>query len=262
MKTKLLSFVGMFCLANSLYAGNTYSLSLVNMEMDYREYNDNGQILDSEQSSSILGFELGYGIDIESSEDRTSNVEFKALVLHGDTDYIGSYLGSGQPYGSVKSTTSNLLYDLSLDWTQKDLLKGFGITYGMGVGYHSWYRELSSTQNELYHWFYITPIFGLSAEISEKLNIVALLKYKIGMSPKMEANTIAGEFRLGSADTFEINVPITYSYDEQIDLFATYVYSRQTIKKSNYIQQGSYIYWEPDSTTNDNYLKIGVSFKY
>lgn len=259
---KFFKTISLLSLCASLYAGGSYSIALVNMNMDYREYNDNGVILDSEKADSILGFELGYGFDLECNDDGCPNLELKALVLNGDTDYVGSYLGSGQPYGSVKSTTSNLLYDISLDWTQTDKVHGFGVKYGVGLGYHSWYRELSSTQNELYHWFYITPVLGLSKEITANLNIATLLKYKYGMSPKMKANTIADEFRLGRADTFEVNVPITYSYTEQIDFFAAYIYSRQTIKKSNYIQQGSYIYWEPDSTTNDNYLKIGATFRY
>lgn len=267
MKERILKSLGIIALASSLYAGDSYSLALVNMGMDYREYNDAGEILDSEKSNSIIGVEFGYGFDLECSNDGCPDLEFKALILKGDTEYLGSIIGSGQPYGSYKSTTSNFLYDLSLDWTQTDKFKKLGFTYGVGFGYHSWYRELSSTQNELYHWFYLTPILGVSTDITKEFNVGVMLKYKYGLSPRMEANTIADDFRLGGADTFEVNIPILYKVNDEIELFGTYTYAQQKIKKSNYVSgyiNGTYYttIHEPDSTDNQQYFKLGIKFKY
>ncbi|MDH4944557.1 hypothetical protein [Sulfurimonas sp. C5] len=262
MKAKLSQTLGMIFLASSLYAGNTYSAAFVNMDMDYREYDDNGQILDSEQSNSVTGFELGFGMDLECDDDGCPNLDFKALVLKGNTDYTGAYIGSGLPYGSVKSTTSNLIYDLSLDYTQTDKVNGFGVTYGLGLGYHSWYRELSSLQNERYYWFYITPVLGFSTEITKNLKIATQFKYKYALRPKMKANLISEEFKLGKTDTIEVTIPVTYSYSEQTEFFVAYTYSKQTIKKSDLVPQGGYLYYEPKSKTNDNYFKVGISFKY
>lgn len=262
MKKILLKVLLAVLSVSSLSAGGTYSLAFVNMDMDYTEYNDNGVTLDSERSSSIYGFEMEYGFDIACEDEDCSDLKFNALVLQGKTEYVGSYLGSGLPYGSVVSKTSNELYDLSLDWTQTKQLDHFNITYGIGIGYHVWYRELSSTQNELYHWFYLTPIIALSAEVIEDISVETELKYKHGLRPKMEANSIAEEFQLGKADTFEVSIPVSYHYSEEINFFVSYVYSRQMIDKSNEIIIGSYKYLEPDSTTNDNYFKFGITFKY
>jgi hypothetical protein len=247
---------------SSLSAGATYSLAFVNMDMDYTEYDDHGEILDSERSSSIYGFEMEYGFALACEDEDCSDLKFNALVLQGKTEYIGSLLGSGQPYGSVVSKTTNQLYDLSLDWTQMKQIDSFHIRYGVGIGYHVWYRELSSTQNELYHWFYLTPIIALSTEVFKGVSVETEVKYKHGLSPKMEANTIADEFQLGKADTLEVNIPITYHYSDEVDFFVSYVYSRQMIDKSNEIIIGTYRYWEPDSTTNDNYFKLGITFNY
>lgn len=258
MKKELLKSFGMICLASGLYAGDTFSFALVNLDMDYREYTDNGQILDSERSKSMPGFEAGYKMDLECREDGCPNLEFKALVFQGNTDYVGSYLGSGQPYGSVKSTTANRIYDLSLDYTQTDNVNNFGIKYGVGLGYHSWYRELSSIQNEEYYWFYLTPIVGLYKDVITKLNIGVELKYKYAIDPKMTANTVSGDFELGGVDTVEISVPLSYALNDEVKLIGEYTYAKQKIKRSNVVSG----YYEPKSTDKQQYFKIGVCVKY
>ncbi|MFT7860830.1 MAG: hypothetical protein ABXS93_07820 [Sulfurimonas sp.] len=218
--------------------------------------------MDSEKKDSIAGFELGYGMNFDCTEDGCPELQFKIMAFDGKTDYVGSYIGSGQPYGSVKSTTKNTLYDVSLDMIQNVENKGVDIIYGVGIGFHSWYRELSSYQNELYSWFYITPIIGVSKEISDGFNVGTSLKYKYAIDPKMVANTIDEDFELGGVNTFEVSVPLTYSINEEIDVFAAYTYAQQKIKKSDYVLQGAYLYYEPKSTDNQQYVKVGVTFNY
>ncbi|WP_304545466.1 hypothetical protein [Sulfurimonas microaerophilic] len=263
MKKKLLNIASLALLYSSLYAGSgSYSISLVNMEMDYREYDENGLILDSEQSNAILGFELGYDLDLSCSAYGCSNLGFRFSGITGRSDYVGSYIDSGLPYGSLQSTTFNILYDLSVDYTLKKEFSAIDLIYGAGVGYHAWYRELSSTQNELYSWFYVTPVVGISKEVIDNFNIGLIAKYKYGIAPTMIANTISDEFKLGSANTFELSIPVEYSYTDEVNFCIEYVYSRQVIDKSNEITVGTYRYWEPDSTTNDKYIKIGAIIKY
>jgi hypothetical protein len=230
--------------------------------MDYREYDEYGQILDSEQSDSLKGAELSYERDLECDEQSCSKVKLSFLGIQGDTDYIGAYLGSGLPYGSVRSTTKNKIYDLNIEGSKVLNFEVANIVYGIGLGYHSWYREASSFQNELYSWFYIAPKIGISKDFFDDFNIGASIQYKYALKPKMKANTISSEFKLGGVDTIEVSIPIAYTLDQNIDFFAEYTYAIQKIKKSDDVFQAPYIYYEPKSTDKQNYLKVGISFKY
>ncbi len=67
-----------------------------------------------------------------------------------------------------------------------------------------------------------------------------------------------GEFTLGGADIIELSLPISYKYNEKLDMFFEYVYQKQTIEKSNVVSG----YVEPDSTAKNQYLKAGFAFKF
>jgi hypothetical protein len=248
--------------ASFLNAKDTYSIAFVNLDMDYREYDEYGQIFDSEQSDSLKGAELSYERDLECDEQSCSKVKLSFLGIQGDTDYIGAYLGSGLPYGSLRSTTKNKIYDLNIEGSKVLNFEVANIVYGIGLGYHSWYRELSSYQNERYTWFYVAPIIGVSKDIIKGLNIAASIQYKYGLRPKMVANAITNEFKLGGVNTLQINIPVRYELNEYIDIFTEYVYVNQKIKKSDLVLQSGYFFYEPKSTDNQNYLKVGISFKY
>ncbi|QOP41945.1 hypothetical protein [Sulfurimonas marina] len=265
MKNLVLKMTTLALLSANLYAGNgTFSISLVNMELDYTETDVYGNFADSENSNSILGFELGYGLDLSCSNYGCSNLEFNFSGLTGNSNYDGFKIKTGEPY---QGTTFNILYDFSVDYTMKKEFSAIDLIYGAGAGYHAWYRELSSIQNELYSWFYITPIVGVSKELIDNFNIGVIAKYKYGIAPTMIANSISDEFKLGSANTFELSIPVEYSYTDEVNFFIEYIYSRQVIKRSNFLSgyiDGDYYenIYEPDSRTNDKYIKIGASIKY
>lgn len=259
MLSRLSRLAALFLVGSSLYAGGgSYSLAMINMMMHYTEYDDANVVLDSEKKDSLIGFELGYGMSLDCTEDGCPELQFKVAAYDGKTDYVGAYIGSGQPYGSVQSTTRNTIYDVSLDMIQNVAKDDLDFVYGVGIGFHSWYRELSAYQNELYSWFYITPIVGVSKEIVSGLSVGTSLKYKYAIDPKMVANTISGDFELGGVNTFEVSVPVTYALNDEIEMFAAYTYAQQKIKKSNIVQG----YYEPKSTDDQQYIKVGIEFKY
>jgi hypothetical protein len=70
---------------------NSYSLALVGMSMDYKEYAP--QLLDSEESSftDIGGFEMGYGYKLSDE----SKINASVMYVAGYSNYVGSILGSG-----------------------------------------------------------------------------------------------------------------------------------------------------------------------
>ena len=261
---KFLRIFILFFFVTNLMASGSYSFSLINMQMDYREFDANGNILDSEKANSIFGWEIGYTFNLNCDLKRYSSIVLKASEFSGYANYEGSELISGNP--TVSSTYENV-YDISLAYLEKRKLENFGILYGLEGGYHSWYRELSSNQNELYYWFYAAPTIGISKEIYKNFDIKLLLKYKYALNPKMKANSFSDDFKLGTTSTIELSIPFIYKYNNQVNIFTEYVISQQNIAKSNFVSgyiDGKYYntIYEPDSTANNQYIKFGFTFKY
>lgn len=249
--------------STSLFArGSGYSLStaFVGMSMDYREYDDAGVILNSEKSAfnEIIGSEfiLDY---TESYNDNTyAQAGIEMLFLGGNTAYVGSLIGSGLGYGSHLSSTQNNISDISLYYMYSHSFKnGFDLGYGVALGHRSWERILSASQIEVYYWYSIRPRAKLTYDFS-KFSIAALVEYQYGISPKMSATGFASDFNLGSANIAKLKIPLVYTLNNKINFFVEYVYEQQIIEKSN-VQAGFY---EPDSTANNQYTKIGMVFKF
>ena len=258
---KLLVIVLLFAIT-ALYGSNSYSVALVNMGMNYTERDDSGNFLDSEKANSILGYELRYDFDTGCNSDICSNLELRFLGLNGKSDYKGFYLVSHEP--TPPTTTSNTIYDMSMDYSYIKPFSIFELLYGVGFGYHFWYRELSSIQNETYSWFYITPIVGMNVNLIHNLQLGIHLKYKYGIDPTMEANLINGSFYLGGADTLECTIPMRYTINKKVDVFIDFVVLKQSIEKSNYLIDRNYNspVYEPSSTDYQQYIKIGATIKY
>ena len=238
---------------------NSYSLALVGMSMDYKEYAP--QLLDSEKSTltDIGGFEMAYGYVLSNE----SKINFSAMYLTGNTDYVGSILGSANPYGSLTSRTTNNIVDVGLNYSRyKELSYGLILNYGVGVGYRYWERTLSSTQNELYDWFSLRTQLGLTKEVNNQFSFHVGAEYQYGIKPNMYANSVGVDFTLGSADILKGNLGVTYSYTPEIDVFMDASLEKQTIGKSNIVRISAVDYYEPDSTAYNTYLKFGVTFKY
>ncbi|WP_428738126.1 hypothetical protein [Sulfurimonas sp.] len=246
-----------------LYAEQgSFSFALSNMMMDYREYDDSGTLLDREKTNMLLGIDLSYKSIVECDNEMCSDVTFFLSAYSGDSDYTGSLISSSLGYGSYTSTTFNALYDVGVEYKNKHNLRYFNFIYGIGIGFHSWYRELSDSQNELYSWFYLMPEIGVSKDIFSDMNLGINMKYKYGLSPTMKLNLISQEFKLGGAEVVDIEIPLIYRLNNQVDIYTSYTYSHQSIDKSDEIIIDAYKYWEPRSSTNDHYLKLGVTIKY
>ena len=247
--------------SSALFA-DSLAVSSTSMSMSYAEYSPSDELLDTERSKSLVGVEFDYSFDFLCGYDRCSFFNVHIGSFGGQTDYVGSLLGSGSGYGSFRSTTFNLLYDLDSELLHNQKFSFLDLYYGAGLGYHFWYRELSPTQIEEYSWFYVSGIVGLEKTLLQELSIGCFMRYKYGLNPIMTTNFISEPFKLGSANNFEVSVPLAYSLSERLDMLFTYTYVRQNIAKSNEIVKGSYVYYEPKSISNDNYFKFGMRFKY
>ena len=246
---------------NDLY----FQAGLIGMNMDYREYDDNSQILDSEKSdiSQMMGIELGVSYVLYAADDDFS--EFKALFerIAGKSDYVGAYIGSGLGYGSLQGTTENTIVNLDGTYLYGlHIMQDLHLLTGAAFGYRSWERTLSADQIETYTWGYIAPKVGV--QYAKKLiRITFVLAYKYGISPKMSATGIDDTFELGSANTLDTTLKVNYKLTSKSAVYATYVYENQKIEKSNVVYDSiGNGYLEPDSTANNQYIKFGFAFKY
>ncbi len=242
----------------------SYSLSLVGMNMDYREYDTNGILADTETANvnDIIGYEMSLYYALSKHTDNDDEIGINIMQLDGRSVYIGSALGSGDPYGSLVSSTQNTFVDTSINYKHTYRYRShLSFIYGVGFGYHSWNRKLSSTQEELYEWFSIRPMLGTRINY-KNIGIGISAEYQRGFNTTMQSSNPALNFTLGGADIFQVTVPVTYSYSEHIELFVKTIFSKQSIKKSNDIRYGGHTYYEPDSTDHTTYIKLGATFKF
>jgi hypothetical protein len=245
--------------------GATYSIALVGMSMDYREYDDNKQILDSEKSdfSGIIGFGLGMDYVFNATVENYSQFGLHLTTLAGNTQYVGAYL-SGGSYGSATGNSLNTILDFDGEYLYGiTISNSFDALVGGSLGYRSWERTLSDSQIETYSWAYINPEVGVNLQASQELQLRLMLGYKYAINPIMTATGINDNFKLGSANILHITFSTQYQIGEHSHLFVQYLYENQVITKSNVVYGSDGTgYLEPDSTANNQYLKFGVAFKY
>ncbi len=122
----------------------TTSVSLLGMSMDYREYDRSGKILDSEMSSftEMLGVDIGMSFLMYQTSDASTKLQTNLITLSGNTDYVGSALGSNNAYGSLTSRTVNNIIDFDVKIIRtKILTQALEVNYLLGLGYHYWDRQ-------------------------------------------------------------------------------------------------------------------------
>ena len=260
---------------------NKFSLStaLVGMNMDYREYDDNNVIQDSEKSTLNTGLMLGVDLNFAYKKllDGRNYAKLSAgfRVISGETEYVGSLLNSNKGYGSYVGTTKNIVFDSDVNYRFSHVFNGgFTLSYGIGVGYRSWRRELSVTQIEVYKWLSIRPQVGVIYAISI-FSVGLDVEYQYGLNPQMTILSTSENpdttVNLGAANILQISLPFKVSLNKNIDLFTEYTYENQIIKKSNmanylvYDKYGQLVngeILEPRSEAYNQYIKFGAIFKF
>lgn len=278
MKNRLIGIITLILLSSVSHAKESeflFSSALVGMSMDYREYDGKGEILDSEKSSlsEMMGLEFRLAYRQVQESKNFTEIGINLIILGGETQYIGGVYNSVTkifgPYGSYIGKSYNVIYDTCLDYKFTHVNNNLDINYGLGLGYRSWRRELSANQIEVYSWYSLRPHVGLVYNI-DKFSIGIETEYQYGINPEMPilANSENPEttFILGSANILQLSMPLTYSLNTQLDLFAVYTFQHQIIEASepkNYILDGNTeSVYEPDSKANNQYLKFGATFKF
>jgi hypothetical protein len=261
-----LLFYLFFVFGTTLFANDDFKglVSLVGMSMDYKEYNDAGELVDSEESSftDIMGIDAGIRYEFDKDKKGYSQLDYNFMIVGGNGTYKGAYLNGGLSYGSVVVNSKHVVIDTSISYRYNVIFDLIKFSYGVGVGYHYWDRTLSDVQQEIYTWYSIRPVLGFSYSFNEKIMLSVDMEYQYGFHTLMSSTNPKLEFVLGGANIFEVSVPITYRYNDKVDLFLEMVFQNQTIAKSEVEYDGNDGYYEPDSRAYNNYMKLGVAFKF
>ena len=269
---------------NARESGYSISAAFVGMNMDYREYgvtDANGygiyngpknleKILDSEKSNAATGLMIGADIDLGYKKVLESGnyaeVKLSGIFTNGETEYVGSYIGSPDGYGSEVNSTKNIVMDIDIDYKFSHVLNNtLTLSYGMGFGYRLWRRELNAAQIEVYKWMSFRPHIGTIYRIS-KFSLGINIEYQYAINPEM---TILGNVNqsdltvnLDGANIVQISIPFEVALYDNVDLFVIYTYENQIIGKSDQLQLSNGSLWEPRSEANNQYLKLGATFKF
>ena len=258
----LLGFVSILSAQEGSFALKT---SILAMNMDYREYDDNSQILDSEKSdfSQMVGVGVGASYLLNATNGNYALLELTMEFLSGKTDYVGAYLSSNAGYGSLLGSTNNTILNIEANYMYAQTLwENVHFLYGAAFGQRSWKRELSQSQVEVYKWVYGEPKIALQYQL-DKMELRLMSGYKYGIHPKMSATGIANDFNLGAANTLEISFHATYALSKTREIGCSYKYENQSIQKSNVVYGSDGTgYLEPDSTANNQYIRVTMVFKY
>jgi len=245
----------------------SFSLAWVGMSMDYREY-DGGVIQDSEKAelADIYGYDMGYHFVFNKDEISSQNIDVDFMMLSGNTVYKGATLGSNDTYGSYIGSTLNKIIQASIGY--KYVYKYNSILdfkTGLGLGYYVWDRQLSSDQEELYEWYTARPMLGLGVTL-DRFYIGAKFEYQYGFHSTISSSNPSVNLNLGGVDIYKLTIPITYAFSKNIDIFAKSIFIRQEIQESNHaniiVSNQTYEIMEPDSTSFNALVKIGISLKY
>lgn len=256
---KKLAIVMLFACQVLLAESVIWNISYSGLDMDYREYKTNGQILDSEKTDSygIGGIDTSLEMKLGGRNSSTS-VVVSYLMMQGETQYVGSILGSGNPYGSLVSTTQNTIYQPEFYLKQTLTNANPELYAGIGGGYRFWKRELSATQVEDYEWYYWKANLGALYHLGNKLSIGAEASYTKALSPIMTSSNPALVFNLHNVYSYGLSIPLIFEIDKVMALRFENRFEKINIDDSD-VNSG---YYEPRSTTKNMYTKIGIDFHF
>lgn len=243
-------------LFSSYLYGSDYSLSLSadTTNFDYAETDNSGRLLDTERADfgKVNGFTI-------SLNPRHNGFYLGMTYARGNTDYVGSLLGSGDPYGSYVGITLNEVNDYTLGYkttVRLDTRSEWEMPVTVGVGYRRWLRQLG--YDELYDWGYYDVGIGLHYAPSSTMSIGVDAAYRTAFNAQMYENLHGSTFDLKNVHGYKITVPFEVAISPTLSTFVSYNYEYWNIGASNVIGG----YYEPDSETKNETLSIGLKFRF
>lgn len=229
------------------------------MSMDYMEYSQSGEKLDSEKSDALPGFTLGYQTRLLDGIDQDGGfIDLSFSHYQGTTTYTGSDLNNPNgKFGDLVLQTTNKLNDGTLSYIQN--MSAINLLFSLqgGLGYRQWDRILADGHEEAYKWFYGFIKAGATKNIFKHDNLGVSIQYHRALSPTMSSN-LYGTFDLGDTQGYAISVPWTHQLNRLWDFQLNYTYKTWDISLSNVVS-GMY---EPRSESSFHTLGLAFIYKY
>lgn len=264
MKKSILSLTALLSLSYG-YEG-ILKINTTNYNMNYKEYQMNTKsILDSEFKNEV---ELNGGEWVLGIKDIDNGIflsEKEVLVSTNinsfKTKYVGALLFSGYGYGSFISTTVNKIQEYNVKLSDIWKHPNFDLNYFIKTGYREWKRELSTIQKESYNWLY----YGIGIEGNYYINhtwqmgisIYGFNTYKPTMK-SFNSTQPNLKFDLGNTKGYILSLPIAYKFNENMKIITDIGLEKIIINKSNSIAG----FYEPESTSHNSFVKIGIEYKF
>jgi len=245
----------------------TFAFLVTSTAIDYSEYSQKNDILDTENSSfgDIGGFCLYYGYNFNATQTGHINIAFTYRQQQGKTTYVGSLLGKDNPYGSYQGESDNLFVDYKLQisylYHYKSNLRPKLL---FALAKHLWERKLLPNQTETYTWLPLVFGFGLDGEFFHTLplSIQTSFAYCYGINPTMQLSTTQTNFTLGRAENFVFDLNAIYHLPHHIDAIVGYNYNYQIIQPSNTLNTSLGKMYEPFSKDYQQRVQVGLGYSF
>jgi hypothetical protein len=235
------------------------------VKVDYTETDSTGTTADTESTKlggKINGFEVGAAVKVANG--LIGGDSSKAQLIYsknkGNSDYVGSIIGSGLGYGSALSTTKNDISAIELNWLESKSTSYGSANLRFGIGNRLWERTLSAAQKENYEWKYWHAGLGFDFIMAQRVTLGLNMRYQRAISPEMKASgtPINATFKLGTTDGYKLEIPMSIALTKNVDLIASYAYDYWNITASNVVGG----YYEPDSKTENIIASLGVAVRW
>jgi hypothetical protein len=260
MRFVLISLLSALCLSAAPYS---MEIGATTTRYDYTETVDS-VVIDTERSDPIevhgiyARFEAALRQNSWGGEDR---LRLSWAYSSGNTEYVGSLIGSGEGYGSYRSTTHNRFREYGLDYLRNFERQKFGFLLSAGAGYYEWERALSASQVERYHWYFAQIAAGMSYPVYRQCRLGVEIGARYGIDPGMDAH-VPGlgtrTFTLGHVMTNRIDASLGLPLTEAVSFRGGIRYEQTDIGRSNVIGG----FYEPDSIQKNWYVYGGLKLAF
>jgi hypothetical protein len=240
-------------------ANNAIGIQYIKTDVNYTE-TQNGVIQDTEKGD-VPGFALHFSMmrDLYFGNDY---IAASYSQNKGSTNYVGSLLGGGGAYGSVKSTSPATIKDYSIrygkgfEMTDQSMLTPF-----FEIGSHQWDRNLGSYKETYTNNYYAAGLLGQTSPAKNWVLSASGMFGKTTSSNISLSAPIAQLFpggSLGNSDIYKFGLGVDYAFTRKFHgnlsaAYSSFKYGRSAVLNG---------FFEPDSTTKYTTFGVGASYNF
>jgi len=239
---------------------NAIGIQAISTYVNYTE-TIGGATVDTEQ-----GYVPGFALNISFMQDWLLGNDYLAATYsqnNGNTNYTGSYIGSSQGYGSVKTTSPAVLTDFSLRYGKGFVLNDqFMATPFIELGSHQWDRNLGSYQETYTNGYYGLGLLGqLAMTNAFVLSASAMVGNTVNSNISISGSPYTGG-ALGNSTIYRLGISGDYAFTKSLHGNIGLDYTSFSYGQSTPTRVGRYVYYEPSSTSQYTTYKIGLSYNF